>query len=84
MITEQSRIIELVREHLRHQPPDDFSIEVLEDQIRKDNDWWYVPVRPSRRLDRISHYYEVLAAVEEDIDAETGENVLLVPTLPEG
>jgi len=83
MTLDRESVTNLVREHLGRHSAEGFSVEVLEHLVRHDNDWWHVPVRPSRRLPRISPYYELLAEVEEEIDEQQGLNVLLVPTLPD-
>lgn len=82
MTTDKSHISTVVREHLGRHPLDNIRIEVLDDLVRQDKDWWYVPVQPSERLPSISPYYELLARVEEELDADEGLNVLLVPALP--
>jgi len=82
MVDESTNISTLVRERLAGHPFDNVEIRVLDELIRRDNGWWYVPVQASERLSEVNPYYELLATVEEELD-ESGLNVLLVPTLPE-
>jgi hypothetical protein len=83
VVAERSTIAGAVRELLERHPLGDVSLNVLEDLARQDRDWWHVPVQPSRRIESTSQFYDVLARVEEELDAERGLNVLLVPTLPD-
>ena len=55
-------------------------VEMIEDRIRRENDWWYVPVRRKRAFARTFEYYDVLANLEERIEEEQDLNILLVPT----
>ena len=61
-----------------HQRPG-WRVEVLKEEIRKDNDWWYVPVRPDQETERTIQYYDLLAEVESELQDEENLNILLVP-----
>ena len=76
-------IIRIVREHLERHPLDGISLTVLDDLVRADNEWWHVPVQPSRQPKSTIPYYDVLATVEEEILEDEDVDVLLVPTAPE-
>jgi len=53
------------------------------DGIKKDDDWWYVLVRPSRDDVPPYDYYSRLAEAEVSMRDEEDLNILLVPVLPE-
>ena len=78
-----AEVFELVREYLRPHQPRDYQLEVIEEGSRKDDDWWYVLVRPNREDVRPYDYYSRLAEAEVTLRDEKGLNVLLVPVLPE-
>ena len=74
------QVVELVRQRLKAQRTDGITIDVVADGIRRDGDWWYVPVRPDREPQRTYQYYEWLLEVEDDVKSEAGIDVLLVPS----
>lgn len=80
---DRGQISGLVREHLGRHSFDGISMEVLEDRVRRERTWWYVPIQPSHSIENISRYYELLAEVEEELLEERNLDVLLVPTLPD-
>lgn len=76
-------IVERVRDALRkHQPPGT-AVEVLEDEVRRERRWWYVPVRSDAEFPKTYQYYEFLADVEGELQDDQGLDVLLVPAVPE-
>ena len=72
-------IAEVVRRHARSVRFADIEIQVDEEGVSHDGDWWYVPVRPVHAFRRTDLYYAFLADLEEDVDEEEGLNILLVP-----
>ena len=72
-------IANLVRKHLEGPRAPALKMSVLQDEIRLDGDWWYVPVRADEQPVRSSQYYTLLAELEEEIDEEEDQNILLVP-----
>ena len=77
------RVIDLARKYLEpHQPRKGYRLNVLEDGVKKDDDWWYVLVRPDREDIRSYDYYGRLAEAEIDLKDKEHVNVLLVPVLP--
>ncbi|MDQ2687134.1 MAG: hypothetical protein M3Y28_04630 [Armatimonadota bacterium] len=73
----------LVRHYLEGQHPEGITIAVLDDAIRRQDDYWYVPVQPDRQPPKMYAYYEALAEVEGELEENDSLNVLLVPTVPE-
>lgn len=78
----KDRIARLVAEQLQHHHPGGVTIEVVRGGVRRQDDYWYVPVRPSAQPPRMYEYYEVLAEVEATLEEEEQLQVFLVPVLP--
>ena len=55
-------------------------VELVGTGIRKDGDWWYVPVRRTEQTPRTYEYYDLLASVEQEIEDQDHINVMLVPS----
>ena len=81
---EVRRIVELVRKCLRPHQPSDYHLDVLEEVIRQDEDWYYVVVQPSREDVRSYDYNARLVEAESDLQEKENVKVLLVPMLPDG
>jgi hypothetical protein len=76
----EQNVIAAVREHIKDKHPGGATLEVLEQGIRHEHDWWYVPIRPSVEPVKRYEYYEALAEVEKDLVVSDHLTVLLVPT----
>lgn len=81
MNTDEGTVIEAVRKHLLGRNPGGATLEVLSDGIRHEQDWWYVPIRPSFQPPRRYEYYETLAEVENEVLKSDHLTVLLLPAL---
>ena len=73
-------VAELVREGLSRQRNGGIRIDVIEEGVRQDGDWWHVPVKPENEPPRTYAYYDTLATVEEEITESNHLNILLVPS----
>lgn len=71
--------IALVQGRLDAHQPKDFKLQVVPEASRRDDDWWYVCVKPDRSGFRAFDYYKVLSEIEREIEDEDEVNVLLVP-----
>lgn len=76
------QIIALANKYLEPHQPEDYRLVVIADGVKKDGDWWYVLVQPSREDIRSYDYYGRLAEAEIRLKDEENVNVLLVPVLP--
>jgi len=76
------QVVSLARKYLEPHQPQNYRLEVAEDGLKKDDDWWYVLVQPSRQDVRSYDYYGRLAEAEIDLKDSEKVNVLLVPVLP--
>ena len=68
-----------VRRYLKDIHPEGAELEVLERGVRREEFWWYVPVRPSQEPDKRSAYYEALAEVEGQLEEKEKLTVFLAP-----
>ena len=73
----------LVQKYLQDQHPEGVAITVLAELIRKERNFWYVPVMPDSQPRKMHAYYEALAEVEGALEENDHLDVLLVPTVPE-
>lgn len=74
-------VTEAVRRYIKDCHPGGLTLEVVEQGIRKEEYWWYVPVRPNVEPVKRYEYYEALADVEEALDENENLTVFLVPTV---
>lgn len=79
---ERKRIVQLARKYLEKHQPSNYRLEVIEDAIEQDDDWYYVVVEPSRQDVRTYDYSERLVEAELDLQEHEKVKVLLVPALP--
>ena len=80
----ENEIVEIVGRYLKDKHPGGATLEALVQGVRHEQDWWYVPVRPSVEPERRYEYYEVLADVEADLEDTEHLTVLLLPSAPTG
>jgi hypothetical protein len=81
-VVNERDVIMAVREQIKDKHPGGATLEVLEQGIRHEQDWWYVPIRPSVEPPKRYEYYEALAEVEKDLVVLNHLTVLLIPTPP--
>jgi hypothetical protein len=79
----EEQVIELVREQLRNHHPGGVTVEVVPDQIRRQGEYWYIPVLPSAQPPKMYEYYEALAEVESTLEENEQLQLWLVPVVPE-
>ena len=58
-----TEIVEIAGRYLKDKHPGGATLEALTKGVRHEQDWWYVPVRPSFEPPRRYEYYEALAAM---------------------
>jgi hypothetical protein len=80
MAMTEEQLVELVRAELRKHRPGGASLDVGPGPIRRQEEYWYVPVIPSVEPPKTFEYYEALAEVESDLEEREQIQVLLVPT----
>ncbi len=80
-LTDQE-IAEILGHYLKDKHPAGVNLEALTQGVRHEQDWWYVPVRPSSEPVRRYEYYEALADVEAALEESEHLTVLLLPTAP--
>lgn len=79
---ELREIVDLVRKYLSPHQPSDYTLEVMADAVEREDDWYYVVVRPSRADARSYDYNARLVEAELDLQEQEKRNILLVPALP--
>ena len=79
---ESEQIVRLVQSCLDSRQPDNYRLQVVPEGVRKEDDWYYVVVQPSREDARSYEYYGLLTDAETELRDEKKKNVLLVPVLP--
>jgi hypothetical protein len=80
----KERVVRLVRERLQDRHPGGVTIDVVDQEIRHEDDYWHVPVRPSTQPPRTFEYYDALAEVESELSEKEHLKVWLVPMMPDG
>ena len=74
------RLLDLVRPKLALIAPRGTLLNVVEDGVRQDGTWWYVPVRPvGKNVPPPDFLYPRYATVEADLADEHELDVLIVP-----
>lgn len=75
-------VAEKVRQELRGVEVSGITLQVEDADVYKIDDWWRVPVRPSRWPKRMFELYEVLAEVEDNLQEREHLNILLATGVP--
>jgi hypothetical protein len=75
-------VADAVRKYIKDRHPGGATLEVVEQDVREEKYWWYVPVRPSVEPVKRYEYYETLADVEGELQDNEHLTVLLVPAAP--
>ena len=78
----EKEIVEIVGRSLKDKHPGGATLEALAQGVRHEQDWWYVPVRPSVEPARRYEYYEALADVEAASEESEHLTVLLLLSTP--
>ena len=81
-ITKES-VAHIVSEHIKDRHPGGITLEVVEEDIHKVDNWWRVPVRPSAWPVKRYAYYEELAEIESDIQENEHLDILISTGVPE-
>ena len=76
-------IVAIAGRYLKDKHPGGATLEALTQGVRHEQDWWYVPVRPSFEPPRRYEYYEALADAEGELEDTEHLTVLFLPTAPE-
>jgi hypothetical protein len=79
----EQQVLDLVRKQLTRHHPGGVTLDIGDGSVRRQDEYWYVPVRPSAQPPKMYEYYEALAEVEATLEENEGVQVFLVPTLPE-
>jgi hypothetical protein len=85
MMVKQTRqtVAVKVRDYLKDCHPGGITLDLIESGVRKEEYWWYVPIRPSAWPEKMFEFYEALAEIEEQLEEREHMKVLLVSREPE-
>jgi hypothetical protein len=75
----QRTVAAAVRQYLQGRHPGGATLDVVQPEIRKEEFWWYVPIRPSTEPTKRYGYYEILADVESELEEKEHLRALLTP-----
>lgn len=73
-------VVQRVNHYLKSHQFDGLTVKIVEGAVREDDDWWYVPVRPSSQGAITYQYYGVLTDIEGELKQNDHLDVLLVPS----
>ncbi len=68
-----------VRPHLQNNPIQGVILEIMEDRIRREDNWFYVPICLNTEEPRTFEYYAMLVEIEDEIAQQERLRVMLVP-----
>jgi hypothetical protein len=75
-------VAERVRPYVEKITIGDITLWLDEARIRLQNDYWRIPIRPSREPERLCPYYEALADLEEEVQEKEGIKVTIASGNP--
>ena len=75
-------VAEKVRAELERVQVNGITLEVVDADVYKVDNWWRVPVRPSRWPKRMFELYEALAEAEANLQEREHLNILLATGKP--
>ena len=78
----KQQVAQKVRDRLVGIHPGGVTLEVVEESIYKIDQWWRVPIRPSRWPKRVSDFYETLAEVATDLLEKDNLDVIFFTGAP--
>ena len=79
----EKEVVEIAGRYLKSRHPGGVTLEALAEGVRHEQDWWYVPVRPSEEPKRRYEYYEALSDVETELEDKEHITVLFLPIAPQ-
>lgn len=83
MPPDRQLVADFVRNYIRDRHPGGVTLSVIDEEVRKIDDWWRVLILPSAQPPHTFEYYDVLSELESEIQEEKHLNILLVPAFPE-
>jgi hypothetical protein len=76
---DRAALVERLQQLLADEDARRFGLELFEDGIRREDDWWYVPISPNVPNVNAFDYAPVLNRIEEALEKE-GTKLLLIPS----
>ena len=81
-IESQEEVVEQVNRCLSTVQLTGATMMVVPEAVRREDDWWYVPVRPSVEPAKRLEYYEALAEIESRLQEQLELRIVLIPVAP--
>lgn len=78
----KQQVAQKVRDRLVGVEPGGVTLHVVDEDVYKVDDWWRVPIRPSRWPKRMFEFYEVLAELEDELQEQEHLNILMATGEP--
>jgi hypothetical protein len=81
----KAQLLKQVRESIKkwNPPEGDFEMRVLEKNVKKRDDCWYVPIYPTRPPKRNYHFVDSLAEVETELRLDKKLKIQIFPAFLE-
>ena len=78
----EKEVLDTVEEYVNRHQPSAYRLDVNRAGVRHEGDWWYIVVAPSQEDIRAREYSDLMEQIEDQLKAQRGLKVLLVPTQP--
>lgn len=77
---ERDIVIDRIQDLLAHENARRFDLKLVEAGVRKEEEWWYVPVTSGVPNSNVFDYSSVLNKIEQEFENE-GTKLLLIPAI---
>lgn len=75
----EAEVLSRLRNYLAHHPIPGIRLEAVTEGMRRDDNWYYVPILLKEGEPPAYQYYDLLIEIEEQFRKQEHLNVLLVP-----
>ncbi len=75
----EAEVLTRLRDYLTHHPIPGILLEPVPEGVRRDDNWYYVPILLKAGEPAAYQYYDLLIDIEEQFRQQEHLNVLLVP-----
>lgn len=76
----ETEVLSRLRDYLAHHPIPGIRLEAVTEGVRRDDNWYYVPILLKEGEPDAYQFYDLLIEIEEQFRKQEDLNVLLVPT----
>lgn len=75
----ETEVLSRLRDYLTHHPIPGIRLEAVTEGVRRDDNWYYVPILLKEGEPAAYQFYDLLIEIEEQFRKQEHLNVLLVP-----